>query len=534
MEVRLVEHQESEKQYAYAVVRMTNWEFQYVSIVFFSHGTIEKHLDLGKKMITTFRFNSQEKDKICEMLVIKWKEMINISAMTAIRELITKDFNDFAVNYFGDLKDMSCPNSDYFRYYQKFKEITFKLKHKNLLDFDDLYTSQLHSKKIINYARNNLIKLAKSSHGTEEQHLDLGKKKIATFTYNSQEKDKICVMLVIKWEEMINNEIIFCDFIDRFNSHLMTQFKAYIKPKSFERAISSDEGFDSVSGDEWWVPFIKAHLAKKETEKQYAFAIVKMRNVTFLNFNNVYPDFNKKDKKSILPSAKFTKHSEEILIEQIDAFLKSNGAEVHKIFIYTVNSPCLKRENRNIVPCMIQIINRANYWEDEYGISTDVGFSNSWGPGGKNYFGDLKDMSCPNSDYFRYYQKFKEITFKLKHKNLLDFDDLYTSQLHSKKIINYARNNLIKLAKSSHGTEEQHLDLGKKKIATFTFNSQEQDKICEMLVIKWKEMININAMTAIRELITKDFNDFAVKRFATEIRRPFRLYQIPRNMCREE
>lgn len=293
-----------------------------------------------------------------------------------------------------------------------------------------------------------------------------------------------------------------------------------------------DKGLDSVCGEEWWYNEMQYHLAKhKESKNQYAFAIVRMTNGECVYFNVVHPDFKKKKNPSISPR---TKHSEEILSGQLDTFIKVNGTKVKSIFIYTYNSPCLKRENGHVDNCMTRLLRSADNWRRKYGISTDVGFTEAWGISGKKFF--TRDQINIYQQHIPHYKKFEEIPFKLHHKQLADSKELDILRRNKDltKFINSAVDGLMKLAKRSNGLIEEHLDRGKKKIDSLKFPSQDEDIIYNILNKIWHEMVSDSANTHIQELKITEFNNLVVKSFCKDLKlfcrnmRPFRLYHIPK------
>ncbi|XP_044062065.1 uncharacterized protein LOC122880727 [Siniperca chuatsi] len=126
-------------------------------------------------------------------------------------------------------------------------------------------------------------------------------------------------------------------------------------------------------------------LQECSNEKQCASAVVFLKDGKCEIFAEVYPHYrNKKSKNSDSPSTEVTKHSEEILIGQIDEYLQSNGIHVQSILFYTLNSPCLKRE-KHTDPCMFKLVEMAHQWQSKFGFSTVVAFTKFWGLSGPNF-----------------------------------------------------------------------------------------------------------------------------------------------------
>lgn len=130
-----------------------------------------------------------------------------------------------------------------------------------------------------------------------------------------------------------------------------------------------------------WRSFLKTIVSD---EKQYA--------VAALFINGCEEIISKKFKiyKQYIPTSRgikaFKKHSEEEAIEWIDNTLKQLSQKRNivqrggYILIYTLNSPCVKRENDNLTPCYFLIKKKSDEWQVKYNVSTDVGFSNIFGP----------------------------------------------------------------------------------------------------------------------------------------------------------
>ena len=77
-----------------------------------SFGLRKDHLDRGKQKIDSFKFLPEVHDTICEKLQKEWKEMVDNSSMTPIREDITEEFNSAVVHVFRErLKSFLGKNS---------------------------------------------------------------------------------------------------------------------------------------------------------------------------------------------------------------------------------------------------------------------------------------------------------------------------------------------------------------------------------------------------------------------------------------
>ncbi|XP_038585958.1 uncharacterized protein LOC119911218 [Micropterus salmoides] len=283
-------------------------------------------------------------------------------------------------------------------------------------------------------------------------------------------------------------------------------------------------------------------------DKQFAYAVVEMKNGTSNLFHAVCPYYrDKKSKNSASPSTEVTSHSEEILMRQIDEFLPNNGTNVQSILIYTLNSPCLKRK-KHIKPCMFKLLEMADQWLSKYGFFTYVAFTKFWGLKGPNYFVDLKysDISSPSSCFYPYVETYKEIPFKLNtdyfNKNI--FLEIYQTistvkDTQQRKKLNGDIKSCLekfkKLAENSVNlTKDQHVACAVKIISSLAFHPLVHDTIIDILTKNWNEIVNYSSILPIIEQITTDFNTAVVHLFLKDLnstlgnRSPLRPYQVPR------
>ncbi|XP_049441327.1 uncharacterized protein LOC125894154 isoform X5 [Epinephelus fuscoguttatus] len=302
--------------------------------------------------------------------------------------------------------------------------------------------------------------------------------------------------------------------------------------------LDKESSIDIMPPDE----HMRSVLASQE-EKQYAFAIAYLKDGNTKDFPAVYPDHPKEEGHSAsLPSKK---HSEEILIQQIDDFLLDRGNEVKILLVFSYNSPCLKREN-NATCCMFLLLQKADDWHSRYGFFTNVTFTKFWGLTGPNFFKHLtySDISDLKSVFFPYIEKCKNIRFKLNEKklrrNMSENGGLY-KKIHlatDKKILSSTiksiLHKLVDQAKTSC-RQKDHLDRGT-KIITSKFHQEVREEIVTVLQKKWKEFINDESMSPIRKKISTDFNNAVLQFFVKELKffggdnSPLKLYQVPQNM----
>ncbi|XP_033977961.1 uncharacterized protein LOC117475741 isoform X3 [Trematomus bernacchii] len=259
--------------------------------------------------------------------------------------------------------------------------------------------------------------------------------------------------------------------------------------------------------------FLKHRL--KNDHKQYAYAVVVMEDFKGNIFKAEYPDPCKK------------KHSEEILIGELDNFLQKCGTKVRYIYIYTYNSPCLKSRGK-IPGCMFQLIEKAYQWDSQFGIVTKVCFEVPWGLCGPGIFKRQHDFSSWLVGYSALYPDVNlcpEIRFTLDTKKLeqeykppLINENIKDRHKDVQEAFKSAHNGFHGLANSSEGfLKSQHLEHGLKYIDSLKFPPEFSDTIIETLRKNW----------------TSDFNYAVVKLTIRDIRLDlgnnnfFQIHQVP-------
>ncbi|XP_022607328.1 uncharacterized protein LOC111226446 isoform X4 [Seriola dumerili] len=237
---------------------------------------------------------------------------------------------------------------------------------------------------------------------------------------------------------------------------------------------------------------------------------------------------------------KFHVHTEQLLIQEIDEFLQpnkqSNGPRVECIVIYTYNSPCIMRD-QNIDPCMYLLLVKACEWFIEYGIFTYVLFTKYWGTIGPAFFKDDE-----YKDLFYFIAKKHNITFQLDSTDMnerlkeIDLRQLLYSiegkdRSKHQEEFKGAKGDLIKQI-NEPCTIKEHLDRGKKVIASSTFHPEVQAKTCKDLSNAWYEGIKNSAVEHLKAEITTDCRTVTVKCFLQNLesilgnRSPIKFYQI--------
>lgn len=338
----------------------------------------------------------------------------------------------------------------------------------------------------------------------------------------------------------------------------MKQFEDKIRHENKNQHFDKIMNFNTFSVDVFKVDSILKdnYMKHKKTEKQYALAFVAMKNGKVFKSDEFYPCHKNRNAKDKMTEK--TKHSEEKLIQEIDKFLQKNSKNVQGILIFTLNSPCLKREKQDIQCCMYLILRKATEWYHKYGIITHAAFSKFWGLSGPNIFKRLtvSEILDQNSVFYPYFKASKKITFKLEDfmkeneekkkktekgkeikgkiikETLPDVENIEKNNL--KNDIISAVHNLMVLAK--HDTNKhKHCENGEKFISSLKFSSKVHNKISEMLRKAWSEIVNNSFMLVVRDKITADFNRAVVNVFLNDINslglNYFQIYQVQFEDC---
>ncbi|XP_034087043.1 uncharacterized protein LOC117556017 [Gymnodraco acuticeps] len=285
------------------------------------------------------------------------------------------------------------------------------------------------------------------------------------------------------------------------------------------------------------MPYFLKHRPK-DPHRQRAIAVVVFRNGKKIKSELVYP-VHRNNSASF---TEFTKHSEEILFEEINQLLQKYGAKVRNIFIYTYYSPCLKRGNK-YCDCMTQLVQKAYQWYRKFGIVTVVYFSEPWGPSGPDILKDLKysDISSSSSALYPYVDqeiRFIVDTKELKQKNVFPFiKEIEDGKDEKKKLKEYlesANKHLCRLRENSKGfLKSQHLEHGLKYIDSLTFHKKVHKRIIETFKNNWIELVNYCSMSAIIKILTSVYNKAVVKPFLGDSGF-LQIYQVPSGIEVEE
>ncbi|KAM3612321.1 uncharacterized protein V6R79_006816 [Siganus canaliculatus] len=279
---------------------------------------------------------------------------------------------------------------------------------------------------------------------------------------------------------------------------------------------------------------VKADLEKFNNagheDKQFAFAIIFWKCGKGVRSRAVRP------RRQFISDDSIFLHSEEVLIEEIDRFLKKYGSNVRTVFIYSTNSPCLNR-------CMPKLKGKAYEWYTKYNIRTDVAFSNFWGTDGPkcSAFQSLT-YSDILSNFSPHFDKSKEVRFKLGNKAFMNLrpkdilsSDVVISKVEEKNrgiifsIICSILENMKKLSESPEPcTVSEHLG----KMSSFELptiiDSDITSKILEILKKKWIDMVEESFTTFMKGKLTTEFNTEEVYQYANRLdpNGPFQLLHL--------
>ncbi|KAM8846650.1 uncharacterized protein ACB058_012923 [Synchiropus picturatus] len=134
-------------------------------------------------------------------------------------------------------------------------------------------------------------------------------------------------------------------------------------------------------------------------EKQHSWAVLEKPEEVVMH-GPYYPDYAE------------DVHSEEIVVQKTQELLQSElVSDDWKVYIFTVNSPCL---TRNTEPCMLNMVEMSQAWWREFGVKTFIGFKRCWGFKGtkENLFQDLSYGQVDCVDHAGDYTSYLELAKK--------------------------------------------------------------------------------------------------------------------------
>ncbi|KAM9704569.1 uncharacterized protein ACNS7B_002847 [Menidia menidia] len=285
-------------------------------------------------------------------------------------------------------------------------------------------------------------------------------------------------------------------------------------------------------------------------EKQHSWAVVEKREEMIM-YGPFYPNYNSGE------------HSEDLIIKQTQEILEAGDiSEDWKVFVFTMNSPCLAR---NTEPCMLKLIHKAFEWWSAYGIKSHIGFMRCWGFKGskENIFRDInyKQIECINQsvDYESYVEaaeKSAELstlceTVFCVARQLLESEQenfpstttvntpdwksyfksmnsvLESESEEEKKLLTQELNTMLEAAEvllsGKNESFQAQLERGRAFTLSYTFTSQvcdgRQDDLRREFEQCWREMAQHRYADSVREKLTDGFNQRTVKLFIRDIRK---------------
>lgn len=282
-------------------------------------------------------------------------------------------------------------------------------------------------------------------------------------------------------------------------------------------------------------------------DKQHSWAVIEKREELVM-YGPYYPNYNNGE------------HSEDIIIRQTQELLGSGDVpEDWKVYVFTVNSPCL---TRNISPCMLNLIHKAWEWWSLFGVKTHIGYMRSWGFKGskETLFRELnyKQAECitHSLDYENYVkaankipdlnllgetvfwvakgmlgsekENFPVMTYEQKQDWRSHFKSMSTiecNQEEEKKLLTKELNVMLKAAESllseKHESCEEHFKRGEVFLLSHTFSSQVGEALQEEMRVRfqlcWREIVQNRYAESVREKLTDTFNRCTVQLFLKDI-----------------
>lgn len=281
-------------------------------------------------------------------------------------------------------------------------------------------------------------------------------------------------------------------------------------------------------------------------DKQHSWAVIE-KHEEIVMYGPYYPNYSSGE------------HSEDTVIKQTQELLGSEAASDWKVYVFTMNSPCLAR---NTDPCMLNLVRKAHEWWRLYGVKTHVGYVRCWGFKGnkENVFRDInyQQVDCINQteDYEAYVKKagmagdMSPLCERLycAAKHLLDSGHLnfpltdvqgqdwknHFKSMHSrfedepeevKNVLTQEANALIEAAQArlpeKHGSLEGYLEIGKEFALVCAFGQQVSKPVQEEMTLMfqrcWREMVRDKYAEFIREKLTEDFNRWTVELFIKDV-----------------
>ncbi|XP_034555896.1 uncharacterized protein LOC117824494 [Notolabrus celidotus] len=281
-------------------------------------------------------------------------------------------------------------------------------------------------------------------------------------------------------------------------------------------------------------------------DKQHSWAVIE-KTEEIVMYGPYYPNYSN------------GLHSEDIIIKQTQELLEAEDvSENWKVYVFTVNSPCLAR---NTEPCMLNLVQKAQEWWSVYGVKTHIGFVKCWGFKGakENMFRDINhnqvDLINQTEDYESYLKAAeKQTNFSPLCKNVFSavkrllksdiipimtmqqeqdwrsyfrsMQSIYEYKLEEEKeIVTQEVNSVIEAAQTllsdTNGSFAEHLKRGQAFALDYTFSSHISDAVEDQIRLTfqqcWGEMMQEKYVEFIKEKLTEDLNHCTVQLFIKDV-----------------
>lgn len=272
-------------------------------------------------------------------------------------------------------------------------------------------------------------------------------------------------------------------------------------------------------------------------DKQHSWAVIEKREELVI-YGPFYPNYSSGE------------HSEDVVIKQTQELLESDAvAPDWKIYIFTVNSPCLAR---NPEPCMLNLVHKAHEWWSLYRVRTHIGFVKCWGFKGnkENLFRDINysqielviqsqnhqsyveaaktkldlDLLCENL-FFAVKEALKSVQFPpVDVEQGTDWKSYFKSAFSVlPEDENFTRdvNGFVKefqaLLSGSSGSLQRCMEEGETFALGCNFSAQVSDAVASQARLAfqqcWREAVQDKYAELVRERLTEAFNQCTVRMF---------------------
>ncbi|XP_055362549.1 uncharacterized protein LOC114850049 isoform X2 [Betta splendens] len=280
-------------------------------------------------------------------------------------------------------------------------------------------------------------------------------------------------------------------------------------------------------------------------DKQHSWAVIEKREEVIM-YGPYFPNYSSGE------------HSEDTVIGQTQELLESGAASDWKVYVFTVNSPCLARST---APCMLNLVYKALEWRHLYGVKTHVGYVRCWGFKGnkETAFRDVTyqqvERMTQTEDYEGYvnaewtadvnplceglYAAAKRLLgsghldFPLSGPQGQDWRSHFKS-VHGifdddpeeeRKVLTQEANALIEAAGARLPERParlgEYLEIGKEFALSGAFGPNVPEPLRDQMRVAfqrcWREMVQDKYAEFIRERLTEDFNRCTVELFIKEI-----------------